>query len=98
MKTTTDPMFSNGSEFSGWQYHNCDRCQKSSKYNPKTDSYSQYRCSIQRDIDAQVIGCMDVSIRSYKVTQLSECQHIQTERKLVKKKRVVKNQLMLELC
>ena len=97
MKTTTDPMFSNGSEFSSWQSNNCDRCKKASIYNEKEDSYPNYKCSIQRDIDAQVCGLHEVSIRSFEVTQSPECIHIQNERKITKKKRKIKNQLQLEL-
>jgi hypothetical protein len=53
MKTTDKPLFSNGTEFTLWQYRNCDNCVKQSRYNEKNDTYSQFRCTIDRDISMQ---------------------------------------------
>lgn len=96
MKTTCEPMFSNGSELMTWTANNCDNCIKQSKYKEETDNYSEFRCTIDRDINMQVIGVHEVSLRSYLVTQNSVCPYIQTERKLPKKRKI-KNQLELEL-
>lgn len=49
------PLFSNGTEFQSWLANNCDLCVKASRYNEKTDSYTKYRCAIQRDIDVAYI-------------------------------------------
>lgn len=43
-------LFSNGTEFGLWTGRNCDRCFKASKYNEKTDTYTKYRCAIQKHI------------------------------------------------
>lgn len=96
MKTTCEPMFSNGSEHMTWTAHNCDKCLKQSKYKEKTDTYTGFRCSIDRDINAQIIGLHEISQKSYDTVQNSECPYIQTERKLPKKRKI-KNQLELEL-
>jgi len=97
MKTTTEPMFSNASEFMSWSAVNCERCVKWSKYNEATDTYTAFKCSIDRDINAQIIGLHEVSQRSFDVTQESDCPHIKSEHKKSFKKRVIKNQLQLEL-
>lgn len=96
MKTTLKSMFSNGTEFTSWQFRNCDKCVKASVYKEKKDVYTNYKCTIQRDIDGQVIGLQEVPLRSYNATQLADCPYRQTERK-ARKKRVIKNQLNLEL-
>lgn len=44
-------LFSNGTDFMMWQSKNCDRCVKASRYNPKTDTYTKYRCAVQRNIE-----------------------------------------------
>lgn len=96
MKTTDKPLFSNGTEFTSWTFRNCDNCVKQSHYNEKNDTYSQFRCSIDRDISMQQVGLNEVNLKSWETTQLKDCPYIQTVRK-VGKKRVIKNQLNLEL-
>ena len=96
MKTTTDYLFSNGTEFTSWQFHNCDKCVKQSKYNEKKDTYSAYRCSINRDIDMQQVGLMEVNVRSYNAVRQAKCPYIETERK-APKKRKIKNQLEITI-
>jgi hypothetical protein len=96
MKTTDKPLFSNGTEFTSWTFRNCDKCVKQSHYNEKNDTYSAFRCSIDRDISMQQVGLNEVNLKSWETTQLKDCPHIQTERK-VTKKRVIKNQTILEI-
>jgi hypothetical protein len=96
MKTTCEPLFSNGTEFMQWQYRNCERCIKQSRYNEKKDSYPAFRCSIDRDISVQQVGLMEVNVKSYEATRQKDCPYIQTEPKSPKKRKI-KNQLELEL-
>lgn len=96
MKTTDKPLFSNGTEFTSWTFRNCDKCVKQSHYNEKTDTYSAFRCSIDRDISMQQVGLNEVNLKSWETTQLKDCPYIQTERK-VTKKRAIKNQTILEI-
>jgi len=96
MKITDKPLFSNGTEFTSWQHRNCDNCVKQSRYNEKNDTYSRFRCTIDRDISMQQVGLQEVNVKSWEATQLKDCPYIQTERK-IGKKRKIKNQLQLEL-
>lgn len=94
MKTTTEPMFSNGNEHLQWEARNCDRCVKKSHYVEKRDDWTAFKCSIDRDIQAQICGLMDVNLKSFAATRGKDCPYIQLERKLPKK-RPLKNQLNL---
>ena len=94
--TTTKHCFSNGTEFINWQDNNCGNCVKAIWYNEKTDSYPQYRCAIQRDIEAQSAGLLEINQRSYEVAQQQECPFKKTERK-IHKKRKIKNQTELNM-
>lgn len=91
MKTTCEPMFSNGNEHLSWTTRNCDRCVKQSHYIEKTDSYTTFKCSIDRDINGQIIGLHEVNIKSFEATQQKDCPYIQTERKLPKRKKKQKS-------
>ena len=96
MKTTDKQLFSNGTEFTSWTFRNCDKCVKQSHYNEKTDTYSAFICSIDKDISMQQVGLNEVNLKSWETTQLKDCPYIQTERK-VTKKRAIKNQTILVL-
>ena len=97
MKTTTEPLFSNGTEMMWFQDRNCSRCVKASVYNPKTDEYTAFKCTIDRDIQMQAAGLYEVNQQSYDICHAGICPKIQTEYKKVFKKREIKNQLELEL-
>lgn len=58
------PLFSNGTEFQSWLANNCDLCSKASRYNEDTDTYTKYRCAIQRDID---VACITTGMGSKRV-------------------------------
>jgi hypothetical protein len=96
MKKTNKSLFSNGTEFTSWTFRNCDNCVKQSHYNEKKDTYSAFKCSIDRDISMQQIFDDPVNLKSWETTQLRDCPYIQTERK-VSKKRIIKNQFSLDL-
>lgn len=97
MKRVEQQLFSNGSEHCSWTEYNCVKCVKFSRYNEKKDTYSQFRCSIDKDIQMQAAGIVeDVNVKSAEAVKLAVCPYLETKRK-VKKKRVIKNQTMLEL-
>lgn len=98
MKKIDKDPFSNGTEFMLWNEHNYDRCVKASRYNEKKDTYSAYRCAIQRDIETRmfsnnpinertIVICDDFTLRGLL------CPALQTERKHYTKK--TNNQLTL---
>ncbi len=94
MKTTQEPLFSNGTEFTTWTANNCGRCIKASKFNEKKDTWSAFKCTIDRDIQMQAAGCNEVNQQTFDIVQNPVCSKIQTERKPTKK-REIKNQLNL---
>ena len=96
MKTTYEPMFSNRTEFMIWTGNNCDKCVKQSHYNEKTDEYTKFKCTIDRDMTMQQAGLNEINIRSFEVVQNDFCPYIQTHKKFTKK-RIIKNQLNLDL-
>lgn len=65
MKKTTEPCFSNGTEFMVWQDENCCQCKKAVWYNEKLDRYPQYRCAVQKQIEGQAAGIDEISQRTY---------------------------------
>lgn len=90
MMKTTKPIFSNGTEAMDWIHFNCEQCVKAIRYGADVQikSLKQYRCAIQRDVDLQMIGCDEISQRSYDLaTRNFDCPHKRTERKKYKRKR-----------
>ena len=95
VKTTIDPMFSNGTEAMIWIGNNCDKCWKQSRYNKEKDRWINNRCSIERDIQAQMAG-LEINERSYLfVKNNSICPNRQFDRPAVYKKRIQKGQINL---
>lgn len=92
MKKSEYPVFSNGTEFELWMARNCDRCVKSSKYNEKTDTYTKYRCAINREIIYAYMDDGRASQRTFDVCQKADCPFIQTERKQYPRKPKFDNQ------
>ena len=91
-KVTSEPMFSNGTEAMIWIGNNCDKCWKQSRYSEKHDKWVNQKCSIERDIQAQMVG-LEINERSYLfVTSNSICPNRQFERPKVHKKRIKKGQ------
>lgn len=83
MKTINEYLFSNGTDHLSWVSRNCERCWKMSRYNEKKDTYSQFRCSIDADIQAQAAGIVDqVKIKSYKTVQLLDCPYREEKQKV----------------
>lgn len=69
------PLFSNGTEFQSWLANNCDLCSKASRYNEDTDTYTKYRCAIQRDIDLAYINDGMGSKRVHDAVKLARCPY-----------------------
>jgi hypothetical protein len=88
MKTTIEPLFSNGTAHMSWIAMNCDRCIKQSTYNPKTDEYTAFRCSIDRDIQMQAAGLREVNVRSLEVVKNKHCPNIQMQHKPPKRRKL----------
>lgn len=93
MRTTTKPCFSNGTEFMNWQGRNCAKCFKSVHFNEKTGIFPRYKCQIQAQIEAQVAGLSEITLRTYVATQQSECPYKQTKRKQYPRKGKVSGSL-----
>ena len=94
-KLTSEPMFSNGTEAMTWIENNCNNCWKQSRYSEKQDKWVNQKCSIERDIQAQMAG-LEINERSYLfVTSNSICPNRQFERPRVHKKRIKKGQSYL---
>lgn len=98
MKRIERYLFSNGTEHSTWTGLNCDKCVKASRYNENKDTYSQFRCSIDEDIQMQAAGIVEaVRVKSVEAVEQPVCPYLQTERK-IKSHRPIKNQQTLEFA
>ena len=84
MKTTTKPLFSNGTEHLQWTSRNCSQCMKRIR-NPDGVNF---RCSVERDICCQSVGLYEVNERSYNATQQMVCSYLKTERPPTKKRKI----------
>jgi hypothetical protein len=96
MKTTSENCFSNGSEHCSWVERNCHDCIKQSHYKEKTDTYTAFKCTIDRDIQMQIIGLKEISLKSWEITQLMDCPNKTTERKKTFKKRKLLNHFTID--
>lgn len=86
MKQKKDYVFSNGTEFEIWMDMNCDRCVKASRYNEKTDTYTKFRCSVNREIIESYVSDGKASKRTCDICKKMNCPNIQTEYKKYKKR------------
>lgn len=108
MKTTKvnkDP-FSNGSDYSAFEFYCCDKCVKSSEPRDggtrytNADENNMPRCSIQRDIVTRMFCNEPIKQETIDICNNFNrhgtlCPYIKTERKKYTKK--VKNQTTLQL-
>lgn len=89
------PLFSNGTEFMLWNADNCYLCAKASNYNEKTDTYTKYRCAIQRDIDIAYMNDGMGSKRVRDAVSLARCPYFKDKKnrsRQVKKHRNIHGQ------
>lgn len=87
-------LFSNGTEHGFWTERNCDRCWKQSRYNEKRDTYTAFRCSIDKEIQLQCAGFDEadmVSKKTIEAVKMQFCPYREEKRK-VKKHRPIKGQ------
>lgn len=96
MKSTQKQLFSNGTEYMNWTGNNCANCIKSRSIRPSKRPQSafdedvpNYRCSVEREIDWQMLGNSEVSQRSYDTTHNADCPFKQTEYKRFPRRRKV---------
>lgn len=87
MKKTKNMAFSNGTSYMDWDSNNCQNCIKHSRYNEKTDTYSKYRCAIEKEIHTQFLTGGPISLRTYYVCRKWECPYKKTEWPKKKNKR-----------
>lgn len=86
MKTTQQDCFSNGTEHDSWREINCDRCWKSSHpLDEDSWDWTNFICSIDRDIHGQMAGLHEIPLRTYNITQMRDCPYRQAERPKRKK-------------
>lgn len=65
MKTTNERIFANDIKMSYWQQDNCMRCAKAVWYNIQLGRCPKYKCALQRDMEAQAAGDMEINERSF---------------------------------
>lgn len=92
LKKSKYPVFSNGTEFDCWMARNCDRCVKATRYNKNTDTYTKFRCAVNREIIMAYLDDGRTSQRTYDICQNADCPNIQTERKVYAKRPKTDNQ------
>lgn len=56
-----------------WQEANCINCKKAVWYNQRLGKMPQYRCAIQKQIEAQAAGETEINERTYEATRGKQC-------------------------
>lgn len=70
---TKNICFGSDNELMIWQEKNCLRCKKAVWYNQRLHRMPQYRCAIQKQVEAQVAGEIEINDRTYKATRTKTC-------------------------
>ena len=70
---TNKSCFDSDKELMIWQDTNCLQCKKAVWYNQRLKKMPQYRCAIQRQIEAQASSKEDVTSRTYDATRTAAC-------------------------
>lgn len=70
---TTEPCFNSDKGLMMWQEKNCLQCKKAVWYNQRLQRMPQYRCAIQKQIEAQAAGEKEINERTYKATRSNVC-------------------------
>lgn len=79
MKTTTQQCFKSAYALYVWQERNCQKCKKAVCYNQKTGKMPQYRCAVQRQIEGQQLGDVEINQRTFDAVQESKCKYFVTD-------------------
>ena len=74
MKTTSQQCFKTASHLCAWQSTNCERCKKAVFFNQRLNRMPEYRCAVQRQIEGQQLGEMEISQRTFDAVQSTTCQ------------------------
>ncbi len=78
---TTERCFNSDISMMAWQERNCLQCKKAVWYNQRLHRMPQYRCAIQKQIEAQASGELEINERTYKATRNDICPMLKGEEK-----------------
>ena len=70
---TTTPCFATDKDLMIWQEKNCLQCSKAVWYNAKLGRCPKYRCAVQKQIEAQAAGGLEINERTYIITRDKQC-------------------------
>lgn len=70
---TNKSCFDSEKELMIWQDTNCLQCKKAVWYNQRLKKMPQYRCAIQKQIEAQAAGETEINERTYEATRCKKC-------------------------
>lgn len=73
MKVTTSPCFATDKDLMIWQENNCLQCSKAVWYNAKLGRCPKYRCAVQKQIETQAAGELEINERTYIITRDKRC-------------------------
>ena len=67
MKTINERIFAKDTDMMFWQQDNCTQCAKAVWYNARLGRCPKHNCALQRDMEAQAGGEMEINERSFRV-------------------------------
>ena len=67
MNTTNERIFAKDTDMMFWQQDNCTQCAKAVWYNARLGRCPKHNCALQRDMEAQAGGEMEINERSFRV-------------------------------
>ena len=67
MNTTNERIFAKDTDMMFWQQYNCTQCAKAVWYNARLGRCPKYNCALQRDMEAQAGGEMEINERSFRM-------------------------------
>lgn len=67
MKLTNERIFANDTDMMFWQQDNCTQCAKAVWYNARLGRCPKHNCALQRDMEAQAGGEMEINERSLRM-------------------------------
>ena len=67
MNTTNERIFAKDTDMMFWQQDNCTQCAKAVWYNSRLGRCPKHNCALQRDMEAQAGGEMEINERSFRM-------------------------------
>lgn len=67
MKLTNERIFAKDTDMMFWQQYNCTQCAKAVWYNARLGRCPKHNCALQRDMEAQAGGEMEINERSFRM-------------------------------